>query len=35
MSIKTHMDCLINWNLADSMAGKDLRVSGRARPLDA
>jgi nitroimidazol reductase NimA-like FMN-containing flavoprotein (pyridoxamine 5'-phosphate oxidase superfamily) len=35
MSIKIHMDCLINWNLADSMAGEALRVSGRARPLDA
>jgi nitroimidazol reductase NimA-like FMN-containing flavoprotein (pyridoxamine 5'-phosphate oxidase superfamily) len=35
MSIKIHMDCLINWNLADSMAGEALRVSGRARSLDA
>jgi nitroimidazol reductase NimA-like FMN-containing flavoprotein (pyridoxamine 5'-phosphate oxidase superfamily) len=35
ITIKIHMDHLINWNLADSSAGKALCVSGRSRPLDA
>ena len=35
ITIKIHMDHLINWNLADSSAGKALCVSGRSHPLDA
>jgi nitroimidazol reductase NimA-like FMN-containing flavoprotein (pyridoxamine 5'-phosphate oxidase superfamily) len=35
ITVKIHMDQLINWNLADSKAGKALRVGGWARPLDA
>ena len=35
ITVKIHMDHLINWNLADSKAGKALRVGGWSRPLDA
>ena len=35
ITVKIHMDQLINWNLADSKAGKALRVGGWSRPLDA
>lgn len=35
VTVKVHIDHLINWNLADSNAGKALRVTGRSRPLDA
>ena len=34
ITIKIHMDHIINWNLADSSAGKALCVNGRSRPLD-
>ena len=35
ITVKVHMDQLIKWNLADSKAGKALRVGGWSRPLDA
>ena len=35
ITVKIHMDQLINWNLADSKAGKALRVGGWSRPLGA
>ena len=35
VTLKIHMDDIVNWNLADSEAGIALRVNGRARPLDA
>jgi general stress protein 26 len=35
IAIKIHMDHLINWNLANSIAGKALRARGLSRPLDA
>jgi nitroimidazol reductase NimA-like FMN-containing flavoprotein (pyridoxamine 5'-phosphate oxidase superfamily) len=35
ITVKIHMDHLVNWNLADSEAGKALRVGGWSRPLDA
>jgi nitroimidazol reductase NimA-like FMN-containing flavoprotein (pyridoxamine 5'-phosphate oxidase superfamily) len=35
VTIKIHIDHLINWNLADSKAGKALRMNGRCHPLDA
>ena len=35
VTVKIHMDQLINWNLADSRAGKALHVGGWSRPLDA
>jgi nitroimidazol reductase NimA-like FMN-containing flavoprotein (pyridoxamine 5'-phosphate oxidase superfamily) len=35
ITVKIHMDRLVNWNLADSKAGIALRVNGRSRPLDA
>lgn len=35
ITVKIHMDHLINWNLADSKAGKALRVGGWSRPLNA
>jgi hypothetical protein len=28
------MEHIVNWNLADSKAGKALRVNGWSRPLD-
>jgi hypothetical protein len=34
VTVKIHMDNLINWNLADSDAGRALRVSDRSRQLD-
>jgi hypothetical protein len=34
VTVKIHISQLINWNLADSNAGKALRVTGRSRPLD-
>jgi general stress protein 26 len=34
VTLKIHMDNLINWNLADSNAGRALRVTGRSRQLD-
>jgi nitroimidazol reductase NimA-like FMN-containing flavoprotein (pyridoxamine 5'-phosphate oxidase superfamily) len=34
VTVKIHMDNLINWNLADSNAGRALRVTGRSRQLD-
>jgi hypothetical protein len=35
ITVKIHMDHLINWNLADSKAGKALRVGRWSRPLNA
>jgi general stress protein 26 len=35
ITVKVHMDQLTKWNLADSKAGKALRVGGWSRPLDA
>ena len=35
VTVKIHMDHLVNWNLADSKAGKALSLNGRSRPLDA
>jgi hypothetical protein len=35
VTVRTHMDHLISWNLAGSKAGKALSVSGGFRPLDA
>jgi nitroimidazol reductase NimA-like FMN-containing flavoprotein (pyridoxamine 5'-phosphate oxidase superfamily) len=35
MTVKIHMDHLINWNLADSEAGMALRMGGWSRPLNA
>lgn len=35
ITVKIHMDHLINWNLADSKAGNALSVGGWPRPLDA
>jgi nitroimidazol reductase NimA-like FMN-containing flavoprotein (pyridoxamine 5'-phosphate oxidase superfamily) len=35
VTVKIHMDHLVNWNLADSKAGKALRVYGRSRSMDA
>jgi nitroimidazol reductase NimA-like FMN-containing flavoprotein (pyridoxamine 5'-phosphate oxidase superfamily) len=35
ITVKIHMDHLVNWNLADSEAGEALRVGGWSRPLDA
>jgi nitroimidazol reductase NimA-like FMN-containing flavoprotein (pyridoxamine 5'-phosphate oxidase superfamily) len=34
VTVKVHMDRLISWNLADSNAGKALRVGGWFYPLD-
>jgi nitroimidazol reductase NimA-like FMN-containing flavoprotein (pyridoxamine 5'-phosphate oxidase superfamily) len=35
ITVKIHMDHLINWNLADSEAGMALRMGGWSRPLNA
>jgi nitroimidazol reductase NimA-like FMN-containing flavoprotein (pyridoxamine 5'-phosphate oxidase superfamily) len=35
ITVMVHMDYLINWNLADSKAGKALSAGGWSRPLDA
>ena len=35
ITVKINMDQLINWNLADSKAGKALRVGDRSHPLNA
>jgi len=34
VTVKIHMDRLVTWNLADSDAGKALRVGGWFHPLD-
>jgi nitroimidazol reductase NimA-like FMN-containing flavoprotein (pyridoxamine 5'-phosphate oxidase superfamily) len=34
VTVKIHMDRLVTWNLADSNAGKALRVGGWFHPLD-
>jgi hypothetical protein len=34
ITVKIHMEHIVNWNLADSKAGKALRVNGWSRPLD-
>ena len=34
ITAKIHMKHIVNWNLADSKAGKALRVNGWSRPLD-
>ena len=34
VTVKIHMDRLITWNLADSIAGKAIRASGWFHPLD-
>jgi nitroimidazol reductase NimA-like FMN-containing flavoprotein (pyridoxamine 5'-phosphate oxidase superfamily) len=34
VTVKVHMDHLISWNLADSKAGRALRISGWFHPLD-
>ena len=35
VTVRIHMEHIINWNLADSKAGRALRVKGRSRQLDA
>ena len=35
ITVKIHMDHLINWNLADSEAGMALQMGGWSRPLNA
>ena len=35
ITVKIHMDQLVNWNLADSKAGRALRDNDWSRPLDA
>ena len=35
VTVKIHVDHLVNWNLADSKAGKALSLNGWSRPLDA
>jgi nitroimidazol reductase NimA-like FMN-containing flavoprotein (pyridoxamine 5'-phosphate oxidase superfamily) len=35
VTVRIHMDDLVNWNLAQSKAGIALSVKGRSRPLDA
>ena len=35
ITVKIHMDHLINWNLADSEAGTALRMGGWSRPLNS
>ncbi|HEY6949199.1 MAG TPA: pyridoxamine 5'-phosphate oxidase family protein [Nitrososphaeraceae archaeon] len=35
ITVKIHMDQLVNWNLADSKAGRALRANDWSRPLDA
>jgi nitroimidazol reductase NimA-like FMN-containing flavoprotein (pyridoxamine 5'-phosphate oxidase superfamily) len=35
VTVKIHIEHLVNWNLAESEAGRTLRVKGQSRPLDA
>jgi nitroimidazol reductase NimA-like FMN-containing flavoprotein (pyridoxamine 5'-phosphate oxidase superfamily) len=35
VTVRIHMEHIINWNLADSKAGRALRVKGHSRQLDA
>jgi len=35
ITVKIHIDHLVNWNLSDSKAGRALRINGWSRPLDA
>ncbi|MDW0212833.1 MAG: pyridoxamine 5'-phosphate oxidase family protein [Nitrososphaeraceae archaeon] len=35
VTVRIHMEHIVNWNLADSKAGRALRVKGRSRQLDA
>ena len=35
VTVRIHMENIVNWNLADSKAGRALRVKGRSRQLDA
>jgi nitroimidazol reductase NimA-like FMN-containing flavoprotein (pyridoxamine 5'-phosphate oxidase superfamily) len=35
VTVKIRMDHLVNWNIADSKAGRALRLNGRSWPLDA
>ncbi|MDW0177834.1 MAG: pyridoxamine 5'-phosphate oxidase family protein [Nitrososphaeraceae archaeon] len=35
VTVRIHMKHIVNWNLADSKAGRALRVKGRSRQLDA
>ena len=35
VTVRIHMKHIVNWNLADSKAGRALRVKGRFRQLDA
>ncbi|MDW0247317.1 MAG: pyridoxamine 5'-phosphate oxidase family protein [Nitrososphaeraceae archaeon] len=35
VTVRIHIEHIVNWNLADSKAGKALRVKGRSRQLDA
>jgi general stress protein 26 len=35
VTVRIHMEHIVNWNLANSKAGRALRANGRSRPLDA
>ena len=35
ITVKIHIDHLVNWNLADAKPWRALRANGRSRPLDA
>jgi hypothetical protein len=35
ITVKIHIDHLVNWNLSDSKAGRALRFNDWSRPLDA
>lgn len=35
VTVRINMEHIVNWNLADSKAGRALRVKGRSRQLDA
>ncbi|MDW0183522.1 MAG: pyridoxamine 5'-phosphate oxidase family protein [Nitrososphaeraceae archaeon] len=35
VTVRIHMKHIVNWNLADSKAGRALRIKGRSRQLDA
>ncbi|MDW0195436.1 MAG: pyridoxamine 5'-phosphate oxidase family protein [Nitrososphaeraceae archaeon] len=35
VTVRIHMEHIVNWNLADSKAGRALGVKGRSRQLDA
>ena len=35
VTVRIHMEHIVNWNLADSKAGRALRVKGLSRQLDA